>query len=230
MNLIKSVTIFMVGTGIALADVPPLGTVFTTIYANTSGHQIGEAEKKGIKDQGSGDTYGEMTAEGIAQFVNYINQKFPYLRLSVTGKRKFLDLGSGTGKVTLGVAMLTDFEDVNGIEISPTRYETSIQALSALEEKYPDAIKKGRVKFTKNDALKENLKDVKLMWISSLCFPKEFMEKLGAKLSKELQKGAVVVTSQAFPDMPNSRLKLVEKITLNMTWTEKSETHVYQVA
>lgn len=206
---------------------PSIQEVFKTILDDKY-LSITNEEKEKIQKQGYADTYGEMTEEGIRQMIAHAYTTFP--ELEQTHPKRFVDIGSGRGAVTLGVALLTNVESADGIEISPTRYSFSIEALKKINETWPALHLQDRVNFKNNDAMKEDLKGYNFIWISSLCFPPDVIEKLTAKLDKELPKGAVIYSTKSFSKDAMKRLKFVEVINLPMTWSKESSTNVYKVA
>jgi|GEM_PF-3472756 len=215
-----------------------IAEILDRIYANTTG-KISDEEKDKIEAHKTSATYGEVKPEGMIQILYYLESLFPEL-FTNRDNVYFSDIGSGRALVPVGFALLTGWH-CSGIEISESRHKVAVYGLENLGRFFPqyeDVAKSIRV--INQDALEIPFKEVVigkatpknpqwLFWISSLCFPDDFMVKLAAKMEKELPNGTIIVTSKALPIKDNDRIQLIEITHFKMTWTDKSKTHIYYV-
>lgn len=216
-----------VEANIQLRDID-LEAIFKTTHGRDArlGFDIKEHEKKQFEIEDSGHTYGEMTIDGIKRFLIYTIAKFNL----EPSKVRLLDIGSGTGRVSMGCCALADFKKCDGVELSSARFKIAKNSLNKFLKKYSHILKEDQVTFTNMNALKYNMREYNLIWFSSLCTPETLMEKLRQKLEQEAETGLIILTSQAFTLPENSRLELVETITIPMTWKKQgSTTRVYRV-
>jgi len=212
-------------------DASSLETIFERVYGDISAFNISEKEKEEMKESGNSPVYGELLPNGILLITQYMNEKLnAFFGNKMPKNITFMDIGSGAGKVVLGTCMKGPFQKCIGVEYSKERHAIATQAYQKITSESPELIPEGReVVFINADALTVDISGVYAIYISSYCFQKPFMEKLLAKFEKELPDGAVIVTSQAFSTMPQSRVKLIRIFTVPQSWKSDSKAYAYQV-
>ena len=120
-----------------------------------------------------------------------------------------VDLGSGTGRVVLGVALgFPAVAEVRGIELVPGLHAGALQAHArvqdeideiealALEADAASVTTCAPVRFIHGDILSEEWTDADLVFVTSLCFPPSLVAQLQLKAA-ELRPGARVLCMQA---------------------------------
>ncbi len=161
-------------------------------------------------------TYGELTGSGMANIVNYLNEK------SISpGTRTFVDLGCGNGKI-LAYAVFYGFKQAQGAEIVETRYAYAEKKRAQLEERMRE-----RIQLTKSDIFnlpKNYFPSGSVIFVSNLLFPEKTNQKLIQFLSEVTQSDVIIIVSK----IPNNlyKLKLIEKIPVPMSWAAHSECYV----
>lgn len=185
------------------------------LYKQTSGFNVPSQEYDFITKAGGAPTYGEITYEGADQILKLFK---------LTEKDVFYDLGCGVGKFVVQAYLTTPVKKAGGIELSKTRIDSAKKI--AQELKKQSKIEKNRkLEFKENDILKANLKDATALFVSSLCFSDELIEKLTNKLAA-LKKGLRVATSKALTE--HKAFKEIGTYQVPMTWSSSSTVHVYE--
>jgi hypothetical protein len=87
-------------------------------------------------------------------------------------------------------------------------------------------IKEGSLEFIHANLREVNFEDATIIYMSSLCFPKELMEELSQRFL-QLKPGLRIISSQPLSKHP--RLKLLQQGLLSMTWTSSSLTYYYEL-
>lgn len=165
-------------------------------------------------------TYGEVTPKGIQMLSDTFQKHAP-------GRRHFIDLGCGAGRVVLGMAILHPTLQCRGIEIIPERVRVAHQALERLHT--PTLVQ--RIQIQQGDLLDTtlSLKTAEWVFISNLMFEDPTQAALAAKLESELPKGAVVICSKDLPLREGSPLTCVEStLRVPMSWSASSTCVVYK--
>lgn len=132
---------------------------------------------------------------------------YEYIRRDLGKKIKkgiFYDLGSGTGKAIIAMALFHPFLKLIGIEFLDSLYRLSMYSKkaydSSIKEKY---IKfKGlftlnnlnRIEFYNADFLKQKWYDASIIFINSTCFSDNLMIALANKANMECEEGVVIIT------------------------------------
>lgn len=187
------------------------------IYQENSGFVIPLEEDQRIRNAGGEPTYGEITYEGVNEILK---------RFKLNKKDCFYDLGCGIGKMVMQVYLTTPVKKSVGIELSKSRIETASKAKAQLNEK--NKIKKNReLVFEENDLLKANIDDATAIYIASLCFSDDLMQKLADKFSK-LKKGLRVASLRTLPNTENY-FELKETAHLSMTWSSSCPVYFYEL-
>ena len=161
-------------------------------------------------------TYGEITPLGARQLFGAMGLlDCPRIQLQQSREHKrpvhFFDLGSGTGKLVGQVVLELppgNIERATGIELSPSRHESAVQAKGVLQRLLGTEFRSERFRFDRDDRMKavslseetinrfssDNLEllqgdlfEVDLstathIYVASLCFPQNLMVRLEEKL------------------------------------------------
>ncbi len=166
--------------------------------------------------ESSPSTYGEITELGARQLFDYMNL---YSDENDAEPLVFVDLGCGTGKLLIQAFMeLPSLQRIIGVELAPSRCEIARKAWADLQTEAKNA----RTMHARSDLL-EDVVDIDLdiiegdmfeldvssvthMYIASLCFTDDMMEKLGEKLSEEAKNLRCVASLKPFPEAFHARL------------------------
>ena len=171
-------------------------------------------------------TNGEVTEAGIKTLSEKFSQYGP-LEKFPGAQRTFFDLGSGIGKVVLGMAILHPEIQARGIEIVPERVRFSQQALGRLHTKQIT----DRIHNSHGNILDPavNLKPACWIFVSNLCFDGPTQEKLAQKLEAECQPGCIVICSREMPFPQISHFEKMEQMCqVQMSWSNNSTCLVYR--
>lgn len=140
--------------------------------------------------------YGEFTQQELDKYFAAVAPFLP-------AQGHFIDLGSGLGKVVLHAALALPGMRCSGVELLRYRHEMAQARLASLlaagaEEDAPvaDSVR-ARVRLRQLDMFEADVRDATLVYLYSTCFA-PLMERLGDKLARELQQGALVSTT-TFP-------------------------------
>ena len=197
--------------------------------------------------------YGEVLPEGIQNLLDYIDDDMPLSKEDV-----FVDLGSGTGKIVLQVALATDFKKVIGIELSETRHGHAIKAveearklsISVQEETkreehlgadIPDCkefankvtrdVASGRVQIIHGDIMEPTYNDATHLYAASTTWPDVLLHTV-TKIGVEKIKG--LKSFSTLRPIPPATLKefrsvyLWKTVELAVSWQDTAPMHIYK--
>lgn len=189
---------------------------FNKLYNGLSGFGLGHSNGE------HNITYGELKDESLPILYEVFSRYAPLSNI-VGSYRNFYDLGSGVGKVVLGLTALNSSLKGVGIEVVSERVQ---QANTALQRVRDTSIRQ-RIEFLCLSFLDDSIHYGNACWlfISNLCFTDDVKQKLTEKLEKELIAGAIVVCSKA---LNSDKFEEVNYITLPMTWSDESKVYVYK--
>lgn len=172
--------------------------------------------------RGEGDlTYGELTVDSLRELLHH---HLPAVQNGARrthgggggghpGRRKFVDLGSGSGRVVLAAALLGDFDEVLGVEIDPLRDACAQRALEAFDAHPHRGLSPATaVRFERGDATDPDTVarwcDADVVFVCCTCFTDGLLRRLAAAAT-HLRAGALVVTTtKALPAPPEVLLPL----------------------
>jgi len=136
--------------------------------------------------------YGETTFDGLYSMLDE-----PAIKEDLEKSKIFYDLGSGTGKVSVGASLLlSNLEKILGIELVPTLHETANQVTQKLPQTEPSLA-------SKLEFMNKNFFDVDFSYpfpadvIFKTCLidNAEHLDlKLEEKMKKELKPGTIIVS------------------------------------
>ena len=182
-------------------------------------------------------TYGELSSDELRAYFEAVNE------LGVDRSR-FVDLGSGLGKVVMTAALSTKFDSCVGVELVPYRHrlaqeqytkfcETISSELAKVEGEISEsgenrdvrnkALESIRVIPTKisleqGDMFDFNVTDASLIFIYSTCFG-SFMDRVAQKIANEAPPGCLISTTTFGLNHPG--LKLIKHYrAAELAWTE----------
>ena len=192
--------------------------------------------------------YGEVLPEGIQTLLDYINEDMPLSKDDV-----FVDLGSGTGKIVLQVALSTCFKKVVGIELSETRHGHAVKAaaeahtISQMKEddikqdlltcqpfakKVSADIASGRVQLIHGDIMKPTYNDATHLYAASTTWPDILLHTV-AKLGVTEIKG--IKTFSTLRPLPSETLaeykdsiSLWKTVDVAVSWQDTAPMHIYK--
>jgi SAM-dependent methyltransferase len=170
---------------------------------------------------GHSTTYGEVKESSIPILYEIFNTYAPLSKISLP-YRNFYDLGSGIGKLAIGMCYLNSTLKSTGIEIVPDR----VQIANAVLQKIRDASVKKRIENLCLSMLDDTIhySDACWIFISNLTMSDEHNKSIFEKLAKEVKQGCIVVCSKA---AGNSSFKELNNVSLPMSWSDESKVYIY---
>lgn len=183
----------------------------------------GHADRAGL----TAELYGEINSAGVATL-------FQHTALQPTLQRHdfvFVDLGSGTGKMTTQVAIdHTHCMRAIGVELSETRHSAGVSALAeGVDRGWISADQRSRILLLNQNALEADMSEANVVYLANYAFSDELSQRIAdAVLSVEAAPQLeVVFTLREFQAPERVRLILVEKTTAEMSWARGQEVYVY---
>jgi hypothetical protein len=206
--------------------------VLQTGWSASDGFQIPQEETSvmdGEEAKDSPSTYGEITELGSRQLFYCLHL------LDEKEKVVFLDLGSGVGKLVVQAYMeLPRLTHAMGIELSSTRHSIAQRGWNSVG---PDAervrqmgdapCQDATLELHQGDLFDLDVANVTHIYVASLCFSVEMMERLGEKLSKEASSLRCIATLKQFPSYLEETLGEKKMAFVEMTWTRPQGSQVY---
>lgn len=170
-------------------------------------------------------TYGEISISGIQALTDAFKRFAPLSSFDKT-LRNFIDLGSGTGKAVIGVAMLNPDIQSNGIEIVNERHE---MALSARKRIHTTSLA-NRIHFRNGNFLEPPyvFKSACWIFISNLSFSNDLQMALSRRLEADCPAKAVIICSSELP-LNSGHFECIDRgIVIPMSWSVTSTCYVYR--
>ena len=176
---------------------------FSEIKFGKEGYRVitlDEKKKHGKKKT----TFGSVTYKGLKGIIDI------FLKVHKTTKGKvLLDLGSGDGRIPIW-ASKWDFKSCEGVELLKSRHDLAMSKRNELPKS-----RKAKVKLSEGDLLEYPVSHGDIIYISSLCFDKELLEKLSEKLARECKYGVHIYSNRA---LEHPQLKQLIILTIEQTW------------
>jgi len=168
-------------------------------------------------------TYGEVTLSGIRTLYEKFKQ---YGRLDKTSRPCFYDLGSGVGKVVVGMAVLNNEIHCYGIENMGERARLALSAYGKLRS--PNVQR--RVHFIHDSILNKTvtIRDACWVFISNLCFDADTQAGLTERLAAELTIGTIIICSRQLVVSPTQFETLESACVIPMSWSNSSSCWIYR--
>lgn len=191
-------------------------------------------------------TYGEITELGARQLFHYMGLRTVFsstskadndgtkedYHVATNEEVTFVDLGCGSGKLLVQAYMeLPSASRISGIELSSSRYNIAARAWDELKKEAKDIkndndqnLGQARVDtimdIREGDLFQMDLSRATHIYVASLCFTSDMLQRLAQKLVDEGQKLQVVATLKQFPNSFNQDLGEPEKKLVEMSWTK----------
>lgn len=174
-------------------------------------------------------TYGEITSTGARQLFYHMGL-LTNEELSSSSSVVFMDWGSGTGKLVAQACLELDhITRAIGIEFSKSRHDVAclskeklIQAI-LLDDPRMGTMVDQRLQLQHGDFFNYDTSDATHVYISSLCFPPEMMQRLEQKICNPSSHLECVASLRKFPTL--SILPQVHYV--EMSWTRPKGVPVY---
>ncbi len=159
--------------------------------------------------------YGELTPAGVTQLIRATR---------LTPDDVFVDLGSGTGKIVLQIAMQVPGVRCLGVELDSERHDAAAALLrAALAE---GLVAKGQVRLRHASMLEAKLPGATVLFANSTCFPLPLLARLAVRVAS-LKPPLTFVSLQA---LPKRQARAFEGPVIRRcvtSWDPKNEMHVY---
>lgn len=167
-------------------------------------------------------TYGEITPLGARQL-------FQSMGMTTSQDIVFMDFGSGAGRL-VGQAFLElngKIERSIGVELAPSRHAAAVRARTKLMDELKSSDDtlvhlSPPYELYEEDLFSADVSNATHVYVSSLCFTHQMMERLETKLRTQAVKLEVVASLQMFPSATVSGTSYVQ-----MSWTEPYGCQVY---
>lgn len=163
----------------------------------------------------------EILEESIPVLYEIFNKYAPLSKIAPP-YRNFYDIGSGLGKVVIGIAKQYAFLKSIGVEIDS---EKVVHANTALNKLKDESLKR-RIEMlciSMNDST-INYSNGCWFFISNLEFSDEDNNTLINKLANELKIGSVIVSLK---ELYSDKFKQMNYISLPMSWSQDSKVYIY---
>lgn len=176
------------------------------------GAEVSSADRASVDAAGGpgAATYGELTLEGSARVLQW-------LRLGPLDH--FFDLGSGTGKIPILAALMSDVGHATGVELSRRRHDVAEQALARVGDV------DGRVALVHEDLLTTDLSAATVIFTGSRAFPESLVAKL-ARRAIDLPRLRLMLSLKPVP--ASVRFQQRAEFDVPTTWAAKDRLHVYE--
>lgn len=226
-----------------------VNTLIAKIYENQrSGYEISEEDASLINREGETarpSTYGEVTVTGVRQLLQGLRvlHHDDSAETEPSSFIHFVDMGAGVGKfavqayLELAASHHHNVTKVTAIELSKTRsnvsktvWEKSQTEIQRLRRELPgaSAFDVPQMNVMCGDLLQMNLTDVTHLYVSSLCFSDELLNKLGEKLISEGGSLVALASLKRFDVRQEDRLGgRPKKLLVEMSWTKPYGSVVY---
>jgi Histone methylation protein DOT1 len=160
--------------------------------------------------------YGELTAVGIRQLIR---------AAGLGNGDRFVDLGSGVGKIVLQVALEVPDVTCLGLEIDAQRHEHASAALRRAEEK--GWLAPGRCMLRHEDARSADLQGATVLFANSTCFEPALLSALGRRVA-DLPRPVTFATLRELPPRTARLFEPVGDSPCHTSWSKHVTVHVYR--
>ena len=152
------VNIKVTQSNILLGDLEKIESQFTDVVYSADELYDLISERKEINSD-SKFVYGEIRKAGVETIYKEISE--------YDGLDTFVDVGSGTGKICLHMSMISNFENIVGIEIVTERHLYAIELQQNLGRDFDN------VTFLNDDILKIEFERPCVVFTNDVCFPNQ---------------------------------------------------------
>jgi tRNA G46 methylase TrmB len=175
-----------------------------TIYSPDELYDLIERRKEALNND-SKFVYGEIRKSGVETLYKEIKSLSSSLDT-------FVDVGSGTGKICLHLSLISDFENIVGIEIVTGRYLYALELQQSLQHDFDNVV------FVNDDVLKIEFERPCVVFVNDVCFPKD----LTSFIWERLPIGSHFIS---FKNFGNS----IKQIYLDVTWQKEPNRWYYYI-
>lgn len=180
-----------------------------------SGFEIPEAEEALVRASRGDPLYGELLPESVTALLGW---------LELGEDDVFYDLGSGTGKVVLQVAMSAPVARCVGVELSESRLRIARSALRRAREH--DLVLARRTVFRRGNFLDESLADATVVYTCSTGFSSELMRGIADAMADTGREIRYLTLQEA---EPHPALEPLVMLPVAASWNRRTPVHVYRV-
>lgn len=196
-------------------DTPCAIGIINDVYKDTSGFFIGTGERTLIEEKGGNATYGEILPQSVATILAHE---------TIAKESVFYDLGSGTGKVCVQVALATPARAI-GVELASSRHEVAEHVRAELIDKKILTDPK-KLRFIHDDITHVAIDDATIIFLCSTCFSEELMRKLAERIS-QISHPVHVYTLKRLPEEVTGFIQ-GKTLYLPMTWSTNTAVYMYE--
>ncbi len=150
------------------------------------------------------ELYGEIYYYSIIQLLKHIN---------ISNEDRFIDIGSGVGKLCICLYLLTNIKTIYGIEINENRHKIAAKALNGLLKSTNNSDR--TIHFESADFLDYKAEKFSIAYLCSTIFSYELLEQMGKKLNS-ISSLNQIISFRKLPHLDNFHLK--KKIFLHCSW------------
>lgn len=160
---------------------------FIYTFSNRSGYPAAlSREDQTLAQKNIFLTYGEVLPEGIEKLLEFVEPN---------SFDSFVDLGSGAGKIVLQSFLCSNMRACYGVEIDQARFNTSMDALTDLQQKLPGLFDNNRIiKFFNSNILECDFSEVTLVFSNATSFGPNLMSKIADKVNLSQSVRAIMST------------------------------------
>ena len=169
-------------------------------------------------------TYGEVSEQGTHTLSDKFQTYAPLSKISAA-RKNFYDLGSGIGRLVVGIAILNSEIQAHGIEIVPDRIRAAREAMNRIKHK--DVAR--RIHISQGSFLEPNTsyRDACWIFISNILFNDATQKGLSEKIEREVGPGTVIICcKELFFD--KTKMESVATAIIPMTWSKTSVCYIYR--
>lgn len=164
-----------------------------------------------IIKKGKKYTYGEILYEGVNKIFDHLNLK----------DKKFLDIGSGIGKIVIQLSLKYPLLLSHGIELCKERYLIS----NIVKNKIKNKDIKNKIEFYNKNIFEYHSLDYDIIFFSNLCFSEFENEIIGNILSKN--KYTILISLKKIKNL-NKFLKYYI-FDIKTSWSDNKTVYYYYI-
>jgi hypothetical protein len=166
-------------------------------------------------------TYGEITRLGSRQLFHQMGMH----EGKTNNDMNFMDLGSGAGKLVLHAYLeLEHLTSAIGVELSPTRHQTAMRAWNKVQQQLSNEHNSNfrSIEFVEGDIFLADISKATHIFVSSLCFTAEMIQRLESKIQEEATSLWCVASLAKLENFGKPSIRYIE-----MSWTKPNGSPVY---
>ena len=167
-----------------------------------------------------GATYGEIHPLGSARMLRWLHLK---------SSDRFLDLGSGTGRLPLQAAVTTSVGHAIGVELCPIRHQIACDAKRLYQSQLSPSSRAAldaRLLLTQENLLTCDLSEASVVFLGATCFPSTLVAQVANRLAHS-EKLRYFLSTKSLPPYQRSLLRECGSMFLPMSWAPRVRVFVY---